>query len=202
MEALAPLSGPYVPWGRFALRPSALVAVLDDIVLARRRQVVELGGGVSTIYLGRLLRQVGGHLHTLEHDEDWARLLEHQLGAEGLADVVTVVHAPLVPTSCGWADGARWYAEDEARQAHAAGPVDLLLVDGPPAWRKDLRHARYPAVPFFAGVLAPDATVVLDDIHRRGEQDIVGRWERRFGVPFERRYLDGDIAVGHARRTS
>lgn len=193
---LAPLAGEYVPWGTFALRPSALVAVLDEIVLGRRHRVVELGGGVSTLYLGRLLRRVGGHLHTVEHDKDWAGLLEHQLDAEGLHDVVTVVHAPLARTWYGWTPDCPWYAEDEARRAAESGPVDLLLVDGPPAWRAELRHARYPALPFFADALAPGAPVVLDDIHRRGEHDIVRRWEQQLGARFERRYVDGGIAVG------
>jgi hypothetical protein len=196
LQVLAPLAGAYVPWGPFAMRPSALVTVLDEILVARRRRIVELGGGVSTLYIGRLLRRAGGHLHTLEHDKDWVGLLEQQLDAEGLGDVVTVVHAPLARTWYGWTPDSPWYAEDEARRATEGGPVDLLVVDGPPAWRADLRHARYPALPFFAESLAPFATVVLDDIHRRGEHDVVRRWEQELGLRFERRYTDGGIAVG------
>jgi predicted O-methyltransferase YrrM len=202
LQILAPLAGAYVPWGPFALRPSALVTVLDEITVGRRRRIVELGGGVSTLYIARLLRAVGGHLHTLEHDKDWVGLLEQQLDAEGLRDVVTVVHAPLARTWYGWTPDCPWYAEEDARRAAEAGPVDLLLVDGPPAYRPDLRHARYPALPFFADALAPGATVILDDIHRRGEHDVVERWEAQFTVRFARRYTDGGIALGRLHPAS
>jgi hypothetical protein len=201
MQVLAPLAGGYLPWSDFAMRPSGIVALLNDIVLHRRSRVVELGGGISTLYLGRLLRRRGGHLYTLEHDEAWVDLLGQLLAAEGLHGVVTVVHAPLAATAHGWAAGARWYAEDPADKVRADGPIELLVVDGPTAWHRDLRHARYPALPFFWEALARGATVVLDDIGRRGEQDVVARWERELGVPFERRFDDGSIAVGRTART-
>ena len=76
-------------------------------------------------------------------------------------------------------------------------PIDLLVVDGPQAGRKDLRHARYPAVPFFRSRLASDYAVILDDIDRRGEQEVAVRWERELGIPFNRRYVHG-IAIGRS----
>ena len=97
MQALAPLSLTYLPWSASAMRPSGVVAVLNEILVHQRRSVVELGSGVSTFYIGRLLRQRGGHLWTVEHDERWAKLLGRELANEGLGDVVTVVHAPRRP---------------------------------------------------------------------------------------------------------
>ena len=175
MQAIAPLSSAYVPWTGTAMRPSAIAAVLADVVIGERRRVVELGGGVSTFYLGRLLRERGGHLWTVEHDERWAHLLRAQVEREGLGETATVIFAPLAPTAHGYADGARWFAEDPLRPIAAAGGIDLLLVDGPPAHGAGVRHARYPALPFFAGALADGGTVVLDDILRRGEREILHR---------------------------
>jgi hypothetical protein len=197
MQVLAPLSTAYLPWSASALRPSAIVGILNEIVIRRRRRVVELGGGVSTLYLGRLLGRHGGRLHTVEHDADWAALLDDQLCAEGLREVVTVVLAPLAPTPGGWPGAPpEWYSEAELDCVRAGGPIELLLVDGPPAWRRELRHSRYPAARFFRDSLAPGATVVLDDIDRRGERDILARWEDELGITFERRFADGSIAVG------
>lgn len=196
LQILAPLSTGYLPWSSFALRPSALVGILNEIVIHRRRRVVELGGGVSTLYLGRLLQRLDGRQDTVEHDEDWATLLDEQLAAEGLGEVVNVVHAPLAPTSRGWEPGAQWYAEDKVADLRSGEPVDLLVVDGPPAWSRERRHARYPALPFFRDLLAPRAAVILDDIDRRGEREVVARWEDEHGIAFERRFSDGSIAVG------
>lgn len=200
LQALGPLSSSYLPWTVSAMRPSGVTAVLNDIVVNRRRRVVELGGGVSTLYIGRLLLGGDGRLWTVEHDERWADFLEHQVAGEGLDEVVTVVRAPLAPMDAGWpGEDARWYDRDRLRAAVGDQRVDLLVVDGPPAFQAGRNHARYPAVPFFAPTLADDYTVVLDDIDRFGEQDIVESWERALGVRFERRLVDGRIAVGRSR---
>jgi hypothetical protein len=197
MQALAPLSPTYLPWSESAMRPSGVVAVLNEVFVNRRRCVVELGSGVSTFYLGRLLRQRGGHLWTVEHDRRWAELIGRELADEGLADVVTVVHAPLTPVQSPWPDEeTAWYEQSILKEMTAGRPVDLLVVDGPPAYRAETAHARYPAGPFFAPLLAEAYAVVLDDIDRPGEQDIMARWEQELGVTFERRLTSGRIGIG------
>jgi predicted O-methyltransferase YrrM len=203
LEVLAPLSLGYLPWSQAAMRPSGLVAVLNDIVINNRAHVVECGSGISTFYIARLLRERGaGHIHTIEHDETWASLLVKALEKEGLSEQATVVYAPLADTRHSW-DGTKWYDESklECVTSGDKGKIDLLLVDGPPAYGKELRHARYPAVPFFKPHLAADFTVVLDDINRQGEQEIVARWERELGISFSRRFIDGTIAVGRPRQS-
>ena len=55
---------------------------------------------------------------------------------------------------------------------------------------------QYPAGPFFAPLFAEDFAVVLDDIDRRGEQDIMQRWEHELGVTFEHRPTNGRIGIG------
>lgn len=191
MQALAPLSTGYLPWNPAALRPAALVTALNEVVVNERRQIVELGGGVSTFYLCRLLAHSNesrvGHLHTVEHDGDWAEWLERKLEAEGLDEVSTVIHAPLVSNG--------WYDADKLRYLR---DIDLLLVDGPPAFAEGLEHARYPAIPFFIKALAPNWTIILDDIDRRGEQEILQQWEAELGVRFERRLTRGSIAIGRS----
>lgn len=199
LQILAPLSSRYLPWSVSAMRPGGLVAVLNEIVVNRRRQLVELGGGVSTHYIGRLLRQRGGHLWTVEHDERWADLLEEELAEEALAGSVTIVRAPLTQIPNGWRDEvAVWYEQSRLRDGVPTHDIDLLVVDGPPAHQVGSEHSRYPALPFFAPMLAKDHAVILDDIDRVGEQEIVERWEREFGIAFERRRTKGGIAIGRS----
>ncbi|MBE1489494.1 class I SAM-dependent methyltransferase [Plantactinospora soyae] len=200
MQALAPLSSTYLPWTVSAMRPSGVVAVLNEIVVNRRRAVLELGGGVSSFYLGRLLRNRGGHLWTVEHDERWADLLEQDLVGEGLDGVVTVIRAPLTPIPCGWpGEDAVWYERERLMGALAQVPVDLLVIDGPPAYQTGQEHSRYPAVPLLSPTLADDYAIVLDDINRPGEQEIMRCWEEQFELTFERRIVDGGIGIGRPR---
>jgi predicted O-methyltransferase YrrM len=201
LTALAPLAHRYVPWNAYALRPAALVAVLNDVVANRRTHVVECGGGVSTVFIARLLAERGGRLQTIEDDERWAAALAQQLAAEGLDQHAGVIHAPLEPTAAGWpGEAARWYRTAEL-DAAITDPIDLLLVDGPAAYARPTQHARYPAVPYFRRLLASDSTVVLDDVFRRGERDVLDRWEREFELQFERRYLRGRIAIARSPRS-
>jgi hypothetical protein len=124
------------------------------------------------------------------------------LEKESLSEQATVVYAPLADTEYSWA-GTKWYDEAklECVTSGDKGKIDLLLVDGPPAYGTELRYARYPAVPFFKPYLAQDYTVVLDDINRQGEQEIVERWENELGITFSRRFIDGTIAVGRPRQS-
>jgi predicted O-methyltransferase YrrM len=191
MSALAALDVGYVPWSSMAMRPLGLLTVLNDITVHGRRRVVECGGGVSTMYIARLLATYGdGQLHTIEHDEGWATSLRGMLHRQGLEAFCTVTLAPLEP-----ADSPRaWYSMAALRVLDVAD-IDLLLVDGPPAYARGQSHAREPALHHFFNRLASDCTVILDDINRRGEQEVVDRWEAAFGVRFERRPVDGAIAV-------
>jgi predicted O-methyltransferase YrrM len=191
MQALAPLASPYLPWTYFAMRPSGVVAILNDIAVNRRTHIVECGAGVSTLYIGRLLRERGGHLHTVEESAGWAETLKAQVAREGLTEWVSIIHAPI---------GAirrdnqihPWYSPEALSSLTTRREIDLLVVDGPVAER--VPNIRYPALPYFHPSLEEGATVIVDDIDRLGEQQIVRRWEHELGLRFERRYLNG-IAV-------
>lgn len=168
--------------------------VLNEIVFAERREVVELGSGASTLVLARLLRERGGRLTSVEHSPDWAAIVRRQLEREGLTDVARLAEAPLAEHPRGW-DGAQWYAASALDELPRSG-IELLLVDGPPGYGERAARSRYPALPALAERLAPGALVILDDLQRPGEQEIVERWGREmpeweFGVD------DGTgIAVG------
>jgi hypothetical protein len=191
LQALTPLASPYVPWTDFAMRPSGLVAVINDIVVNQRTHIVECGGGISTLFIGRLLREREGHLYTVEEDAGWAERLSQELEAEQLTERVSVIHAPISEVRIGGGTYP-WYSDAAVSRLIGRREIDLLLVDGPVAEHRP--QIRYPALPYFYDSLQAGATVILDDIDRRGEQQIVKRWEGELGLSFERRFLNG-IAV-------
>jgi predicted O-methyltransferase YrrM len=183
VQILAPLCDVYLPWSNWSLRPAAIVTVLTEMLVHRRRNVVELGSGVSTVYLSAFLRQTAGKIHAVEHDSDWARVVVDRLEAAGLSDHGEVIQAPLEHNELAL-DATTWYASD-ALAPLSDDPIDVLLVDGPPGG-PDRPLSRYPAVPFFLDALSPIALVVLDDLERPGEQEILSRWEAESDLRFER----------------
>ncbi|WP_205697904.1 class I SAM-dependent methyltransferase [Conexibacter sp. SYSU D00693] len=188
-QVLRPLldAGPYLPWSSGALRPAALVRACNEVVLGDRRAVVECGSGMSTVVLARLLRQrEAGQLVALEHDEGWAQRVHDLLRREALQDRARVVHAPL--------DGdPPWYAEAALDDLPMA--IDLLLVDGPPAYLPGDEHRRAPALTTLDDRLAHGATVVLDDIDRPGERAVLEGWETATAWRFARDEVAA-VAVG------
>jgi Methyltransferase domain len=184
LEILRPLldAGGYLPWTEGALRPSALVVVCNEIVLADRLEIVELGSGVSTIVLARLMREREGRLTALEHHPDWATVVRSQLKREGLTHVARLLEAPLEEHPLAL-DDAPWYAERAVAELPEA--IELLLVDGPPGYGDGMERSRYPALPALEPRLEPGAMVILDDATRPGEREILERWGElgwHFGV--------------------
>ena len=149
------------------MRPAGLVAVCNEIVHGARTRIVECGSGVSTVVLARLLRERdAGRLVALEHDRHWAALMHEQLRREALDGIARVLHAPLQGEP-------PWYAP--ARLRELPDEIDLLLVDGPPAYDAGHETRRAPALPRLQARLVEGAAVVLDDIARPGERDVLAR---------------------------
>jgi hypothetical protein len=168
---LSPLlvQGGYLPWTTGSMRPAGLVAICNEIVHGSRERTIECGSGVSTVLIARLLRERdAGGLVSLEHDAHWAEVVDDQLRRESLDPIARVVHAPL--------DGTPpWYGGGEL--ADVPDTVDLLIVDGPPAFDPGHGARRAPALPWFNDRLVRGATVMLDDIDRPGERDVIALWE-------------------------
>lgn len=196
LQQLSPLSHCYVPWSESALRPSALVTILNEIVINNKNNIVECGGGISTIFIARMLRQIGtGHLFTLEHDNNWKNTIRAMLKNEGLLQYVTIIYAPLVKNNFTLYNND-WYDTSKVELVLLDRNIDLLIVDGPPAYKQELQYARYPAVPFFKQYFTDNFTVVLDDINRKGEKAIIKLWEDDLDITFKLVKNKGNIAIG------
>lgn len=185
----------YLPWTSSALAPSALTQVLNDITINKRKHVIELGAGISTIYLGICVKSSGGHLNTLEHDASWAQIIEDLVAANGLNHCVSIHYAPLEKVVVDDVD-YDWCSTRVLEEVAKANSVDLLLVDGPPAYQKGKELARYPALPILYPYLSDSCSIFLDDIGRPGEREIVMRWSDFSGIKFSLHELRGGIARG------
>lgn len=159
------------PSGSFALDARSLAELADIVVRERPQLVVELGSGTSTVWIAHQLKATGGRLVSIDHDPKYAAATRYQLDLQSLSDVAEVNEAPLVAR----AEGTPWY--DESAFAGLTG-IDLLLVDGPPGSTGP--HARRPALEVLREALSPGATVILDDVVRDEEKEILDEWMARW----------------------
>lgn len=156
--------------GGFAIDAQALSHLLSLVDERQPRQVLELGSGTSTIWLGYLCRTYGGRVVSLDHLEQYLELTRTAITRHSLNDQVETRLAPLEEIDC---DGETysWYAPSAL---DGLAEIELVLIDGPPASTGP--EARYPALPNIVNLLAPNAVVILDDAHRQDEEEIVQAW--------------------------
>jgi hypothetical protein len=159
----------------WAASPDFLRTAMELALERRPGVVVECSSGISTLVLARCAQISGvGHVHSLEHDAEFAQKTRELLRTEGLEGHATVYDAPLKPLQLpGWS--ADWY---DASVLPPGLAIDLLVVDGPPWFVSKL--PRYPAVPVLRDRLQAGATVLLDDAARPEEQECVRRWKQEW----------------------
>lgn len=164
--------------GGWAVNPVPADRMTRLLFERRPRLVVECGSGWSTVLMALCLRELSeGRVVALEHLERFADRTRTLLRRYGVADRAEVIHAPIEDVRV---DGETWPWYGVDPQEAVDGPVEVLLVDGPPG--NLAPRSRYPAVPLFADQLAESWAVVLDDGHREDESWIAERWGRRLGV--------------------
>ena len=196
LQKLTGIIDNYIPWTGSAIRPGAILKILNDIIINKRKNIIEFGGGISTLYIAYMLKKNGGHLYTVEHDENWIAIVRDMLKKENIDDAVTFIHAPMKKSTYSLND-LDWYSESSLDILSDNDKFDLVLIDGPLAYTKKLMLSRYPAVPFLMkkNKIAENATIILDDIHRNGEKTIVKKWEREFGFKFVNLEKEAGIAI-------
>lgn len=180
-QLLPELGLPFIPQTSFALSASAIRIILNDVVLHQRRCVVELGAGMSTLFLAKVLHDVSGALLiSVDHDANWLAFIESQLKRIGADSVVRLVHAPLEPVAP--VEGVKWYSRAAIAEAVKDRVIDSVIVDGPKARHASDTETRSHALGMLLPRLNPAGSAVfMDDINRQGEKRIYERWSREFG---------------------
>ena len=112
---------------------------------------------------------------SLDDDARWAEQSAATIKREKLDSFAEVRVAPLVPVTTAGRE-SQWY---DISGLDPAARFDLIIVDGPPAWRGD-SLTRLPALYQLRQRLSDNGVLVLDDAQRGGETEIGRRWQQDF----------------------
>lgn len=180
----------FIPFSAWAISPSTILHVLNDISINKRKAVIEFGAGASTFYIAKLIKtlQLPIVFYSVEADENWANELNRQLDLMKLSAFVNVIHCPQtkVPSSISYKEQQTWYDTDVLMEVLKEIPeFDLVLVDGPVG--ASTPFARYSAIPFLKDKISTNFSVFLDDVNRPREAEIVNEWQKILDCKFTRK---------------
>ena len=167
------------PMRDWAISPDFAALLVRLIHDHQPKRIVEFGSGSSTLVCGYCLERLGaGEIISIDHDPEFAGKTRKDLARHDLARWADVRVAER--RSSTYLDDTgqpiEWYDTDVVDSL--PGDIDLVIVDGPPG--STHAFARYPALPALAQRLSANATLVLDDAARPGEQVTLARWQREF----------------------
>mgnify|MGYP006304379831 CR=1 FL=1 len=176
----------YMPVTDSAVSNLFLVYILNDIILNKRRSIIEFGSGISTVYISKLIYEYNLSTEFISVDEsgEWSKTVNDIIDKNRINYKPELITAPLKP--CAYALGnLDWYDEKLLGTLLAGKSFDLLIIDGPSAWKQGFELARYPALPFLAKSMKSRCAVFLDDAGRDGEKKVLELWKEQSGAEFE-----------------
>ncbi len=173
---LAKIEVGFVPKSSYSMSPVALLHVINEIVINNRRVILELGTGVSTVYIAKVAKDLGLELEIVSIDEnpDWQNTIGGYLKKLGCEDIVRFCHSDIDEASdCGW------YQEDVLSELFVKNSFrfDCIIIDAPST--HDHVSARSRAIPFLmdSGFIQEEYAIYLDDTYRNAEKKIAKDWK-------------------------
>ncbi|EHQ24687.1 class I SAM-dependent methyltransferase [Mucilaginibacter paludis] len=168
----------------FSLVPYGLIFLRNELVLNKRKNILEFGSGLSTLFMGQLIKKHGlkACICTIESGEEWISLLKEKVDQLKLAEYIKIIYAPLVEDS----NYGKWYDMDILnRELNQEQLFDMIVIDGPPAFNPQIAKSRYRAIPYIFNSLSDNCFIFLDDANRMGEQEIIQLWNSQFNFDFK-----------------
>lgn len=197
-QCLSPLLNgyPYLVFTGAAIDFHSLHIIINDIVVNSRNSILEFGSGMSTILIGRLIKlnQLKAKLYSVENDEGWFSLMSENIRKENLEDCVELIYAPLKEVNLEKYQSnihhdLKWFDIDILDESLNEKVYDMVIIDGPMAYRKDIERSRFPALPYMLEKLNSSFSLYLHDTDREGEQSIIRDWKTMLGLN-ERQYTE------------
>lgn len=189
LARFAKYARPEIPWTISAVAPRALAVLCNEVVIHKRRNLLECGCGISTLVLGELLDSLGGRVTTIDDDENWLSIVREMTSHLNNIDFI---HAPLRQQTV---DGAssEWYDRSIVESAIKGRKFDMVFVDGPKAKKKPF--ARQPSFAMIKEFLDEDFALFLDDADRIAERRIAQQWAENFRCSLNLTGYKADLAI-------
>lgn len=152
-------------WGNFGYSAGfRYLQQVERLFYQTTGPVLECGCGATSVLLALLGERAGRQIVTFEHQSSWADYVSGILQSFQI-DSINIYHTPL-----RFYDPYEWYTLPDTSIPSDFG---LVICDGPPA---SIVGGRYGLMPVMSPHLSPACRILLDDTHRRKEQQLMKQW--------------------------
>jgi hypothetical protein len=172
----------------WTLALDALLFITNVVRHFKPRHVLEFGSGLSTQVLARAAADLADEcsISSVDHDPEFgAAAAQSCLSNTGKTCHVAFQTAHLVTRAYGGKFVPAYLIKPE--QFASQMPVDLVLIDGPPAALGGREGTLYQAMDY----MKPGTLVLLDDSGRREERAALANWQDMLGSAIEAIELPG-----------
>lgn len=159
----------FVPYTTYALDPTEILHILNEVVINQRKCVLELGTGTSTIYLARLAKanNMDIQIISVDHNADYQEVIKQFCAGEGTASHIQFLHAPIN-------EEYNWYDKKVILGGMNNRKVDMVIIDGPPKINGD-RNIRANGKTFIEQLLSDSYSIFIDNADRPEERELANR---------------------------
>ena len=182
----------YFPYNHYTIKYYDLEKIINQIMFSGAKKILELGSGLSTLCMAALKGfDENIHIHSLEHNNNWKDLMSKLITMNNLQNVRLEYVTLREFTDAGF-KGRFFDLENVQLELY-----DAIIIDGPPANKKELIHSRYPAVHLLKNNLKQNGFFYFDDVHRKGESDCLIHWKHTisFQPTLKHQFGNGQIFV-------
>lgn len=178
----------YFPITSSSLRFHTLATVLNDIIMNTRENIIEFGAGISTLAIANLFKKnsLNYSLISVEDDMNWFNYVKSCISKNNLQEHVNLIYAPLEKTNLALENNPWYSVKSLSEKINNDLKFSLAIVDGPGAWKPEIRLSRYTALPYLINKLAENFSIYLDDINRKGEKQVLSLWQKKYTMKFEK----------------
>jgi len=165
-------------WGDWPIEREFARYLIYKIVTHRPKNIVELGGGNSSLIILKTLDKLGikeYNFISIDSDKNFIENTKNLLMAEGVynEDNVSLLYAPIKDLKIN-GSFYKWYDKDELN--FKFDKIDLLFIDGPIG--SLCKNARYPAINVMRKFLKKGSVVIMHDANRPDEIEMVEMWKK------------------------
>lgn len=135
--------------------------------------ILECGSGLTTIVAGLIAQRTGNTVWSLEHDKKWGQMAKRWLNKYQIESVNLHVNPLRDYGDFCWYDPPLNLMPDR---------FALVICDGPP---RKTPGGRYGLLPIMNQRLGTGSVILLDDVARESEQNVVFHWKQDVDMSYE-----------------